>query len=1549
MPSRKSPKKSRKRKHAEIQEDSENEESSLQPVQNPKRRRITSPKSSQTQKQKSKPSPSITKSRKSPVKSPKKSQKSSKQERDSDDSSSSSDYDQVSLNLANATQSQSQSQSQRKSPRNRNSRNKNHKPLQQKRVSPKRRKRKRVSVSQSQSQRTLRSHSQRNQSQSQSIAVDEEEEEEFALVQHNERVMEMYKWLTTSRSWMEIKNTLQTWVSEESDSQDTENYAELTLDIINLMLYCGGVRVFKLDDIDDLDIESLTAKEKEDLAFKLQQALIVDHEDIEAIPAEMESDEDINEEEAHSEEEEKAEEDGKKSKKSKKKEGEAARTEAERVLEFDVMLWRNGSAKQQNSFKSRYGQLMQRIGQIFETSIFENDDYIMTCILNWCEFFARSFQLTQFRKLGTWTVFSLCDPLIRSMAKNRKPMEKIKEQLEREKISQRNVNKSTTQRRSPRKSKKKKNKIEWTDKMNKWKENIEEYENRIDNLDTHVTFMFEKIGAYKAGDSNESIRCMVLHHIVKWINIDPSTDSFLSNKYYQYLLYGLQDKRSSKVRETALIELMELFDYEHKFHGKQKKKKKKKKKKKESVVGESDKLDASRKVVLEPFWERMRGTIECLLADKSESVVSRCIEFVNILLRGDMLGPEDGDCILNYIFDESDEIRAVAAKFIFYDTFDEQAVLKSHVFDDDDEEEKKEIRIKDQVKMKDDIIEIVQLMKDRVVDLNIKTRQLLDGAANVEENALYRNYVQVADYIVQSMKNELNVLREWEIMFRILRDADRDKGREEMQTEADEMNIKHEIDDEGQTMLCYLILSCVKCVANKLDTECRNVVVKRGRKSKQNEEQIRTAAMNELKQCVVPHLAVLLDIYQADVFKLYPLIQIIYLIPIDAFDGVKNKRYLDEILNSLKVIFVRHDTPFVSNKNDQMTQSTTDDDDELNITEDMSDDEVRQMEFKIRNKELKELHQCIKTRIDSEMVFEIAKCFSFLCDKEYQFREHCGRFVFDMVTQITDEFDDIVNSIENKLSAGHDLSTLDALLAAEDTSSFNLLQSLYSNLHKQYSLKCTHDIGTIQFTNAMHDLLRNIYDDLIFDGSQCEISTVLYRLLSTAISRTVHQLNFTSPDMAKMHDLAQHKEELVQLFKYYVKQDGGSLPVLDTIASMMETLCYFRGMKNQSQLLDHTLNNASFIEMEPVDAASFNEIAILKQDLLGICERMLGSPVCEDPYDPSSHTTRENIQIRYLIGAARLCLINPTYYEQFGATILSFYCKPNEEMKFVKSRRDEIIRRIAHQLMEQHPTQFEQMLFEAIKRMKRTNINRKQIEKITKSVAMMKGLGRNTQKRKSWSVFTKLMLDWICGHPDNVPSHFVFLHCLTFFLRHFTNRDKLEIWAHFQSLSRKLPPQQDGDKDWDLYHQFKLKLKTEADKAQRNRNLALNEEDLENLDLNNNQSGSIHVAEEAMEEINLGVQVDDEEEEEEEHERVAVAISNINIDDTTRVSVAKSNVQQQTMDVDDDAEHKEEEEAETLSPPRRGGLGNKNKKRKNTSSSKHQRKSPAGTWLKRIK
>merc|ERR1712032_1347261 len=126
----------------------------------------------------------------------------------------------------------------------------------------------------------------------------------------------------------------------------------------------------------------------------------------------------------------------KKSPKRKKKKKEKARTTAEKVLCFDPMLWQNGTQAKQNSFESRYRQLMEKIGDAFDNAIFESDDWIISCILKWCKFLARQFKMTQFRRLGTLTAFALCYPFIQCMAKNRKPMEKLVDKLERERIAQ---------------------------------------------------------------------------------------------------------------------------------------------------------------------------------------------------------------------------------------------------------------------------------------------------------------------------------------------------------------------------------------------------------------------------------------------------------------------------------------------------------------------------------------------------------------------------------------------------------------------------------------------------------------------------------------------------------------------------------------------------------------------------------------------------------------------------------------------------------------------------------------------------------------------------------------------------------------------------------------------------------------------------------------------------------------------------------------------------------------------------------------------------------
>ena len=45
------------------------------------------------------------------------------------------------------------------------------------------------------------------------------------------------EWLTSSISWSEIRKRLQEWIEDEENEEDGENFMELTLDIINLILY----------------------------------------------------------------------------------------------------------------------------------------------------------------------------------------------------------------------------------------------------------------------------------------------------------------------------------------------------------------------------------------------------------------------------------------------------------------------------------------------------------------------------------------------------------------------------------------------------------------------------------------------------------------------------------------------------------------------------------------------------------------------------------------------------------------------------------------------------------------------------------------------------------------------------------------------------------------------------------------------------------------------------------------------------------------------------------------------------------------------------------------------------------------------------------------------------------------------------------------------------------------------------------------------------------------------------------------------------------------
>ena len=601
------------------------------------------------------------------------------------------------------------------------------------------------------------------------------------------------------------------------------------------------------------------------------------------------------------------------------------------------------------------------------------------------------------------------------------------------------------------------------------------------------------------------------------------------------------------------------------------------------------------------------------------------------------------------------------------------------------------------------------------------------------------------------------------------------------------------------------------------------------------------------------------------------------------------------------------------------------------LSEDATDEEREEHENLLRQQQMKQLRQCIKSEIDNQLVDELGSAFSYFCNGQYQYKEISGRFVFDIVTMRTEECDDIYGDIDRTLKRGHDLSTLDALRdddgdGADGTklTKLGLMQNLYSNLHKQYALKCGMDVGPIQYNEKMESLMGNIVDDMMFDGPHFEISGVLQRVLMTEIHRNVTtKLNTASPDMEKLHEITQQKQSLVKVLKYCVDRmhrhidferndddqmeiegdwelsNEQMMSILDQIAAALECLTFFKRFSHQSQLMDECFNNASLSEMEPVYGVENSgrngsgPMDTLKERLLNIFEFVMDLPVMEDPFDPSAHHSTENLQIRYLMGFARLILINPTYYKTFGGVVVAHLYRPQpaESEKSTKSkgkkaeiRRHDIMKSILRKVRSASVSKYNQMLFEGVKMLMNdeafpVSIRIHTVMTACRSAAMIDGLSKG---RKDWNVYIELFLQYVIGTAENVPRYFVHLHSMTAFFKKFTARDKLDVWSQFRSLSRKLPSSElrTDENAWRLYDKFRAKLKSEAGKAAGARDLGLDEDGLENWDQREAASSqsqsqrdgnrSVNMSEMAQD-IQMGVEiVDDDEDDDDRKEEVVV-------------------------------------------------------------------------------
>ena len=1109
--------------------------------------------------------------------------------------------------------------------------------------------------------------------------------------------------------------------------------------------------------------------------------------------------------------------------------------------------------------------------------------YVLDLIFEWCEFFAREFKITQFKRIGTFTSFILTEILADILHKQRINKSKLQQRINMEK----NKN-SSENSEGKRKARKKVNK----EKIKQLKGEIKAFDDRIEILKDLVDTVFETIMCYKVNDINVGIRCWCMEYIVIWINSDPSPHGFLQSKYWKYLSGGIRD-RNNIVRICALNQLCNLFDPKNEFHNI----KSKKKKGKREVSSKISKELEIRHQHLRGFWGRIRDYINQLCNDKDVNVAANAIKFLNILLQSDLLGMEDGDNIINFIFDENPKIRNAAADFIYFDTFDDNAVVsvvhqklkkkegknndsnsnddnndsnngdndsENNNSDDDVVDDGLKMIITNAVKDVDDANEIVQLFADRLVslddnyvDITERQKKRMEKALmkrygytsydknalndvinkcgydinniNIEIDSLQTRFVTVGDHIVECMANKLDVLTKWEVLFEMLLFSETDVNSQNISSGSAISPTTKKIrlqastlqwDDHRQTYLCYIILSCVKYVTDKLQYSIPNAYKPIFREKKRIQER-KQKGLEKLKDYLLPNIVKLLKIFKADTLKLYAFYNMILLVPANWFNGLNGKEYLDFILNHSKELFTNHEVSLIPKQANEMGTSQDNGDD---------NDKTAQM---VKNRVMK--------NVNNEVYGVITRLYRYLCENEHDHKSACEEFMYPIVQDLKGSFDSIYDKINVILHDDDSKDSLSDLDKLKSSNNVDLIESLYSCLSRIKNFLGM-NIRNFHFSNKMRNILQDIMDGKLYDNDRHSITSLLLEIFNASAWYQKDEVNFKTPNMDKIPKLSNDRQDFKKRFEHYLDESiklvnqNNMEKVYYFMVNVMEhifegAICFMK-IKNQSPLLNDVYN------YDIIPESRFN-------DLITLYKYVIHMPILHDSYDVSIVYTKENIHIRFMIFIVKMIQCSPAYYVKLGSLLIEtqyIICENNSMLK----RYNDIIHNGLKVISKYDITSLQLMFMDTIKNIlnikdKNNDMdmdmdldmdiennddnemfkdNIKLIDKMCKSFSCSKGITKLPRK------YFQTMMTHLCKlilNKDNEPitKYFDLLPCVLYFVQRSTNRDKLLYWELFKQKEDelKLNDIKNNNPIWKLYDTFFNKFESLAKKARVKRNL----------------------------------------------------------------------------------------------------------------------------------
>lgn len=357
---------------------------------------------------------------------------------------------------------------------------------------------------------------------------------------------------------------------------------------------------------------------------------------------------------------------------------------------------------------------------------------------------------------------------------------------------------------------------------------IESLQNTLDELEELMTKCFSAVFVHRYRDVCAQTRKLSINSIGGWMSTYPSL--FVRDSYLKYVGWCLNDKDAS-VRLASLETVAALVD--------------------------DDDVEIDK---LKPFIARFIGRFLGMVQDTDDKVVVAAIDFASSLLREKLLDDQQGENIPYSLWHEKANVRAAAARFVFYDTFNLE-----------DQEKKSE------GDHEEDLKELIAMFNDNF-------KQLAGEAGYAAD--LSRN--QAIDVMVDGMIEYLPVLSKWDLMLSALLSSAARKAGKASSTKA-----SASLWDDAQLTTLSRVFFAAALRATEGDSDEAE------------------GARKAFTKSLVPQLGLLLTTYQDDSKKVLNLVQLPRCLNLGVFTPKRERKNFKAVLKALKSVYLKQVDPNV--------------------------------------------------------------------------------------------------------------------------------------------------------------------------------------------------------------------------------------------------------------------------------------------------------------------------------------------------------------------------------------------------------------------------------------------------------------------------------------------------------------------------------------------------------------------------------------------------------------------------------------------------------------